>query len=120
MKRAPTLVEQIEQVTADQGGKLAALGQIGERARQLEAVQVHSTGHRDGTGRAGEALLATSIVELLDDLRCIGLDTWADELRAAFFTAAATTNNWDELRDRLLTVAGTVVNWILDGDRRGE
>lgn len=119
MKRAPKLVEQIEQVTAGRGGKLAALGQIGERARELEAAQVHNTMRRDGTGRPGEALYAEAVRDVLDDMRCSGLDTWNDELRIATAVVAAATD-WDELRDRLLTVAATAINWILDGDRRGE
>lgn len=98
------------------GSKLTVLGQVSERARDIEAEQA-ATRHIDGTGRPGDRGLSDWEHRVVTDLRANGLDTWRDELLDATYAVYAEPD-WPQLRDKLLTAAGAIVNWILDADRR--
>lgn len=98
------------------GSKLTVLGQVAERARDIETGEA-ATRHVDGTGRPGDPGLAEWEHRVVEQLRANGSLTWRDELLDVTYAVYAEAE-WPALRERLLTTAAACVNWILDGDRR--
>lgn len=93
--------------------KVAILGQLSERARELERVAPLA----DDTLHGGDVGLAEWEHRVVLDAIASGNLTWRQVLLDATF-AAYSHREWPELRAALVTVAAECVNWILDGDRR--
>lgn len=94
--------------------KLEILGEISERARQLEAGPHPAV---DGTGRPGDGPLADWEHRVAADQAAAGMLTWRVELLDAIYQTLA-REEWPRLREAIINVAAECVVWILNGDGR--
>lgn len=93
--------------------KMAILGQLSERARELERTSPLP----DDTVHGGDVGLAEWEHRIVVAAIASGKLTWRQVLLDATFAAYA-HREWADLRPALITVAAECVNWILEGDRR--